>query len=83
MCILTEMRLWWTQTMPYRLDESTGLIDYDTLEKTAALYRPKVPPPPRTKSDLSRQANRGPMHAASRLHRFICNDRSCNVMTNI
>jgi hypothetical protein len=22
------------QTMPYRLDESTGLIDYDTMEKT-------------------------------------------------
>lgn len=30
------------QTMPYRLDESTGLIDYDMLEKTAALYRPKI-----------------------------------------
>ena len=27
------------QTMPYRLDESTGLIDYDTLEKTATLFR--------------------------------------------
>jgi hypothetical protein len=27
------------QTMPYRLDESTGLIDYDTMEKTAALFR--------------------------------------------
>ncbi|GME67676.1 unnamed protein product [[Candida] boidinii] len=30
------------QTMPYKLDEKTGLIDYDTLEKTAALFRPKV-----------------------------------------
>eukprot|EP00208_Stichococcus_sp_RCC1054_P002097 CAMPEP_0206146894 /NCGR_PEP_ID=MMETSP1473-20131121/31723_1 /ASSEMBLY_ACC=CAM_ASM_001109 /TAXON_ID=1461547 /ORGANISM="Stichococcus sp, Strain RCC1054" /LENGTH=526 /DNA_ID=CAMNT_0053543619 /DNA_START=223 /DNA_END=1803 /DNA_ORIENTATION=+ len=30
------------ETMPYRLDESTGLIDYDALEKTASLYRPKV-----------------------------------------
>ncbi|CAN3371511.1 hypothetical protein DIURU_003883 [Diutina rugosa] len=30
------------QTMPYRLDESTGLIDYDTLEKNAILFRPKV-----------------------------------------
>ncbi|ONH73463.1 Serine hydroxymethyltransferase, mitochondrial [Pichia kudriavzevii] len=30
------------QTMPYRLDESTGLIDYDTLEKNALLFRPKV-----------------------------------------
>ncbi|EDK46978.1 serine hydroxymethyltransferase, mitochondrial precursor [Lodderomyces elongisporus NRRL YB-4239] len=30
------------QTMPYRLDELTGLIDYDTLEKNAQLFRPKV-----------------------------------------
>ena len=28
--------------MPYRLDESTGLIDYDALEKSAALFRPKL-----------------------------------------
>ena len=28
--------------MPYRLDESTGLIDYDACEKTAALVRPKL-----------------------------------------
>ena len=25
--------------MPYRLDESTGLIDYDMMDKTAALFR--------------------------------------------
>eukprot|EP00325_Prymnesiales_sp_UTEX-LB-985_P028524 CAMPEP_0174714918 /NCGR_PEP_ID=MMETSP1094-20130205/19730_1 /TAXON_ID=156173 /ORGANISM="Chrysochromulina brevifilum, Strain UTEX LB 985" /LENGTH=510 /DNA_ID=CAMNT_0015914387 /DNA_START=41 /DNA_END=1573 /DNA_ORIENTATION=+ len=30
------------ETMPYRLDESTGLIDYDALEKSATLFRPKV-----------------------------------------
>lgn len=30
------------QTMPYRLDEKTGLIDYDMLEKTAVLFRPKI-----------------------------------------
>ncbi|ODV94353.1 hypothetical protein PACTADRAFT_35158 [Pachysolen tannophilus NRRL Y-2460] len=30
------------QTMPYRLDESTGLIDYEMLEKTAELFRPKI-----------------------------------------
>lgn len=30
------------QTMPYRLDESTGLIDYDALERNAVLFRPKV-----------------------------------------
>lgn len=30
------------QTMPYRLDESTGLIDMDALAKSAALFRPKI-----------------------------------------
>ena len=30
------------QTMPYRLNEETGYIDYDKLEETAALFRPKV-----------------------------------------
>jgi len=30
------------ETMPYRLDESTGLIDYDTLEANAKLFRPKL-----------------------------------------
>eukprot|EP00217_Crustomastix_stigmatica_P011674 CAMPEP_0183790714 /NCGR_PEP_ID=MMETSP0803_2-20130417/1282_1 /TAXON_ID=195967 /ORGANISM="Crustomastix stigmata, Strain CCMP3273" /LENGTH=514 /DNA_ID=CAMNT_0026034969 /DNA_START=41 /DNA_END=1585 /DNA_ORIENTATION=- len=30
------------ETMPYRLDESTGLIDYDAMEKTATLFRPKL-----------------------------------------
>lgn len=30
------------QTMPYRLNEDTGVIDYDTLEKNAELFRPKV-----------------------------------------
>ena len=30
------------QTMPYRLNEETGLIDYDTLEANAQLFRPKV-----------------------------------------
>lgn len=28
--------------MPYRLDESTGLIDYVQLGKTANLFRPKI-----------------------------------------
>merc|ERR1719240_1564100 len=28
--------------MPYRLDESTGLIDYDALEASAKLFRPKI-----------------------------------------
>ncbi|CDK28516.1 unnamed protein product [Kuraishia capsulata CBS 1993] len=30
------------ETMPYRVDLETGIIDYDMLEKTAILYRPKV-----------------------------------------
>ncbi|KAI9818322.1 MAG: glycine hydroxymethyltransferase shm1 [Thelocarpon impressellum] len=30
------------ETLPYRLDESTGLIDYDGLERLAMLYRPKI-----------------------------------------
>ncbi|KAH1622078.1 Cytochrome B translational activator protein cbs2 [Aspergillus fumigatus] len=30
------------ETLPYRLDESTGLIDYDGAEKLALLYRPKL-----------------------------------------
>lgn len=30
------------ECLPYRLDEKTGLIDYDTLEKNAKIYRPKL-----------------------------------------
>lgn len=30
------------ESMPYRLDESTGIVDYDMLEKTANLFRPKL-----------------------------------------
>ncbi|CAN1289867.1 Serine hydroxymethyltransferase, mitochondrial [Linum perenne] len=30
------------ETMPYRLNETTGYIDYDQLEKSAALFRPKL-----------------------------------------
>jgi len=30
------------ESMPYRLDESTGIIDYDQLELTAKLFRPKM-----------------------------------------
>ena len=30
------------ETFPYRLDEETGLIDYDTMEANAKLYRPKL-----------------------------------------
>ena len=28
--------------MPYRLDESTGLIDYDKLDELAKAFRPKI-----------------------------------------
>lgn len=30
------------ESMPYRLDETTGIVDYDMLEKTATLFRPKL-----------------------------------------
>lgn len=30
------------ETFPYRLDESTGQIDYDTMAANAKLFRPKV-----------------------------------------
>ena len=30
------------ESMPYRLSEQTGLIDYDQLELTATLFRPKM-----------------------------------------
>ncbi|PSN38934.1 hypothetical protein C0J52_08943 [Blattella germanica] len=30
------------ESMPYRLDANTGLIDYDTLHKTAVLFRPQL-----------------------------------------
>ncbi|KAL5604299.1 hypothetical protein BROUX41_002272 [Berkeleyomyces rouxiae] len=30
------------ETFPYRLNEETGQIDYDQLEKNAILYRPKI-----------------------------------------
>lgn len=30
------------ESMPYRLDESTGLIDFEQLAKSAALFRPKL-----------------------------------------
>jgi len=30
------------ETMPYRLDEATGLIDYETMAATARLFRPKL-----------------------------------------
>ncbi|CAN1317056.1 Serine hydroxymethyltransferase 1, mitochondrial [Linum perenne] len=30
------------ETMPYRLDESTGYIDYEQMEKSATLFRPKL-----------------------------------------
>ncbi|WCJ28831.1 serine hydroxymethyltransferase 3 [Euphorbia peplus] len=30
------------ESMPYRLNESTGLVNYDMLEETAKLFRPKL-----------------------------------------
>lgn len=33
---------WVVQSFPYRLNEETGIIDYDLLEANAKLYRPKL-----------------------------------------
>jgi glycine hydroxymethyltransferase len=30
------------ESMPYRLDASTGIIDYDQMETSADLFRPKM-----------------------------------------
>ncbi|GFH53859.1 glycine hydroxymethyltransferase [Chaetoceros tenuissimus] len=30
------------ESMPYRLDEETGMIDYDEMERSAELFRPKL-----------------------------------------
>jgi glycine hydroxymethyltransferase len=30
------------ESMPYRLNMDTGIIDYDTLERNADLFRPKI-----------------------------------------
>ena len=30
------------ESMPYRLDEKTGYIDYDEMERSAELFRPKL-----------------------------------------
>lgn len=30
------------ETMPYRVNKDTGIIDYDALEASAVLYRPKI-----------------------------------------
>ncbi|KAJ3043796.1 Serine hydroxymethyltransferase, cytosolic [Rhizophlyctis rosea] len=30
------------ETLPYRVNEETGIVDYDMLQKTAILYRPKI-----------------------------------------
>ena len=30
------------ETFPYHVDAKTGLVDYDFLEQTAAIYRPQM-----------------------------------------
>lgn len=30
------------ESMPYRLDEATGLVDHDQMAKSAELFRPKI-----------------------------------------
>ena len=41
MCRISAVSTYF-ETMPYRVDLETGIIDYDTLQKNAILYRPKV-----------------------------------------
>ncbi len=38
---ISMVSMFW-ETFPYRLNEATGQIDYDQMEKNAALFRPKV-----------------------------------------
>jgi glycine hydroxymethyltransferase len=30
------------ETLPYRLDEKTGIVDFEMLRKVATVYRPKI-----------------------------------------
>lgn len=30
------------ESMPYRLDEATGIVDYDALQQSALLFRPQL-----------------------------------------
>jgi glycine hydroxymethyltransferase len=38
---VSAVSIFW-ETLPYRLNEETGFIDYDMMEKMAELYRPKL-----------------------------------------
>ena len=40
-CLARQVSVYF-ETMPYRLNEATGIIDYDALEASATLFRPKV-----------------------------------------
>lgn len=46
------------ETFPYRLDESTGQIDYDTMAANAKLFRPKVRNRPERQGQLRRTLKR-------------------------
>lgn len=52
------------ETMPYRLDESTGYIDYDALEASATLFRPKASARRRRAASLA-SAHRPPLSPVS------------------
>lgn len=41
-CLFSSKVSSFFETFPYRLDESTGQIDYDTMAANAKLFRPKV-----------------------------------------
>eukprot|EP01083_Nonionella_stella_P148066 468120_1 len=38
---ISAVSMYW-EVLPYRLDESTGTIDYDSMEYLAGIYRPKM-----------------------------------------
>mmetsp|Transcript_2303 Transcript_2303/g.5902 ORF Transcript_2303/g.5902 Transcript_2303/m.5902 type:complete len:507 (+) Transcript_2303:19-1539(+) len=62
------------ETMPYRLDESTGLIDYDALEYTASLYRPKI---------IIAGTSASPRHIDYKRMREICDQHSAYLLSDM
>ncbi|KAJ1620351.1 serine hydroxymethyltransferase-domain-containing protein [Pavlovales sp. CCMP2436] len=63
------------ETFPYRLDESTGIIDYDALQKSASIIRPKLIIA--GASAYSRHYDYARMKVNfAQITRFVCSERS-------